>query len=466
MTTDVSTAHPMTLGHRAIVIGASMGGLLTARALADYYEQVIVLERDIFPAPGENRKGVPQGRHAHALLPSGRGVIESFFPGISQELVSQGAILADSGQHALRFISGSYHCRFPSGAQSLFVSRPRLEAQVRARVQALPNVTMIENCNVLGLVASADRSRITGVSLVRRADGDQAELLTADVVVDAGGRGSRSPAWLEALGYERPEEEQVRVDIGYASRIYRRKPGQAQGAYIVNIGAMPPQRRLGVMIAMEDDRWLVTLAGYLGDEPPTEAAGFLAFAKTLPAPDIYETIRQAEPLDEPLPARYPASMRRHYEKMARFPQGYLVFGDAISSFNPIYGQGMSVAALEAEVLQGCLAAGTEDLAARFFAAASQLVDIPWSIAVGGDLRFPEVIGKRSPIQPLINWYLTKLHRAAQVDPQMVRTFGLVANLRAAPKSLLHPRVVGRVLLGNLRAQLAPPVGPLREAHSS
>lgn len=466
MSTSPHTTNQPILGKHAIVIGASMGGLLAARALADHYDQVTIVERDTFPTRGENRKGVPQGRHAHALLPSGRAVIEALFPNISQELVSQGAILADAGTKSVRCISGSYHGRFPSGVQALYVSRPRLEAQVRARLLALPHVTVIENCNVLGLSASADRSRINGVSLVRRNEGDQAELLSADLVVDAAGRGSRSPAWLEALGYDRPEEEQVQVDVTYASRVYRRKPGQAQDAYIVNITPTPPNRRSGVMIAMEDDRWLVTLVGYLGDEPPTDPEGFLAFAKTLPAPDIYEAIRHAEPLGEVIPAKYPASMRRHYEKLTRFPQGYLVFGDAISSFNPTYGQGMSVAALEAQILQRCLAEGDENLVQRFFAQASQLVDIPWSIAVGGDLRFPAVIGKRSPIQPVINWYMNKLHRAAQVDPQVVRAFGLVANLRAAPSSLLHPRVAWRVLLGNLRVQAAPVVGPLRQAHSS
>lgn len=449
----------------AIVIGASMGGLLAARVLAEHYLHVTIIERDTFPAHGENRKGVPQGRHAHALLPSGRGVLETLFPGLSQELVGQGAIVADSGQSSLRLISGSYHLRFQSGVQSLFASRPCLEAQVRSRLLTLPNIEIIENCHVLGVTATEDRGRITGVRLVRRSNGPVEVTLAADLVVDASGRGSQSPAWLAALGYAKPVEEQVKVNVGYVSRVYRRQPGQAQGAYIVNIGPLPSNRRLGAMIAMEDDRWLVTLAGYQGDHPPTDPDSFLAFAQSLAAPDIYEVIRKAEPLTEPLPATFPASTRRHYEQMDRFPAGYLVFGDAISSFNPIYGQGMSVAALEAMVLQRCLQAGEAELAQRFFAEAAKLVDIPWAIAVGGDLRYPEVEGKRSALKPVIDWYMTRLHRAARHDPAVVKAFGKVANLVAPPSSLLQPRVAWRVLLGNLRWRQAPVAPPLQEAHS-
>lgn len=434
----------------AIVIGASIGGLLAARALTDHYQQVTVLERDIFPAAGEHRKGVPQGRHAHVLLPSGREAMETLFPGLSEELVAQGAVLGDSAQNVVRFISGSYHQRFQGGTQSIYISRPRLEAQIRSRMLALPNVQMIENCNVTGVTASEDRSQITGVRLVRRAVGDAEAVLNADLVVDATGRGSPSQTWLTALGYTIPAEEQVRVDMGYASRIYRRKPGQTQDVvYSVMITPVPPNRRMGVMLAQEDERWQVTLAGYLGDHPPTDPEGFLAFAKTLPTLDIYNVIRGAEPLSEPLPAKYPASTRHYYERLTRFPTGYLIFGDAICSFNPAYGQGMSVAALEALALRECLASGDQALAQRFFAATGQLLDIPWTIAVGGDLRFPEVAGKRSTAKQLIDWYLVKLHRAAQHDPAVVRAFGKVASLRASPKSLLHPRVAWRVLIGNL-----------------
>lgn len=438
----------------AIVIGASIGGLLAARALADHFVQVTVLERDVFPAASENRKGVPQGRHAHALLSSGREALEGFFPGFTDELVQRGAIVGDPTLHARRFISGSYHCQFRSGAKSLCASRPLLEAHIRARVRSLPNVQIIENVAVTGLASSDDHSRILGVRLVRRTAGDAEETLTADLVVDASGRGSRTPLWLETLGYPQPEEEEVRVGVTYVSRVYRRLPHHLGGALMANITPLPPNKRAGVILAMEDDRWMVTLVGYLGDRPPTDPQGFTEFARTLPVPDIYDVIKEAEPLSDPLPAKYPTSVRRHYEKLERFPAGYLVFGDAISSFNPTYGQGMTVAALEAKLLQNCLAEGQKMLAERFFQQASRLIDIPWRIAVGGDLRFDEVDGKRSPASRLINRYLTSFHRAAQHSPELVMAFGRVANLKASPASLLKPSVVAKVWWTNLKQRLA------------
>jgi 2-polyprenyl-6-methoxyphenol hydroxylase-like FAD-dependent oxidoreductase len=303
---------------------------------------------------------------------------------------------------------------------------------------------------VLGLTTTPDLGRVTGVRLLRRGAGSAEESLSASLVVDASGRGSRSPAWLEALGYARPAEEQVRVGVGYVSREYRRRPEHAGGALAVNITPVPPNRRMGVMLALEDDRWMLTLVGYLGDHPPTDPQALEDFARTLPAPDIYDIIRTAEPLSAPIAAKYPASMRRRYDQLQRFPAGYLVLGDALSAFNPTYGQGMSVAAMEAAALREALASGEQDLARRFFRTAAAIIDIPWRLAVGGDLRFAEVEGQRSNMQKLINGYLDRFHQAAQYDPVLVSAFGQVVSLLAPPASLLHPRLVVRVLRANRR----------------
>ena len=436
--------------HHAVVIGASMGGLLAARALADYYEQVTVLERDSFPPPGAPRKGVPQGRHAHGLLASGRDVLEGLFPGLTAELVGQGGRTSDISELARWHMDGAYLCRFHSGLIGLVVSRPLLEAQVRTRLLALPNVRAIEDCDVRGVVASADRSRITGVRLKRRAPEGVEEVLEADLVVDAGGRGSQAPAWLADLGYPAPEEERVRIGVGYTSRVYRRTPTDLGGDLAAIVAPLPGQKRGGVMIAQEGERWIVTLFGYVGDHAPTDEAGFLAYAKSLPAPDIYTVIKDAEPLSELVTYKYQANQRRRYERLARLPEGLLVFGDALCSFDPVYGQGMSVAALETRVLQQCLASGAAGLPRRFFQQASKVVDIPWSIAVGGDLRIPEVEGQRTAMVRFINWYMSKLQVAAHRDPVVTLAFHRVTNLLAPPPSILHPRIAVRVLWGNLR----------------
>jgi 2-polyprenyl-6-methoxyphenol hydroxylase-like FAD-dependent oxidoreductase len=429
---------PSSEREHAIVIGGSMAGLLAARVLSDYYRHVTVLERDALTVGRESRRGVPQGRHTHGLLAGGRQALETLFPGLSQQLVADGAVPGDIVGDSRWFVEGACHSRFPSGLQGLLMSRPFLEGAVRERVRQLPNVQFRDNQAVSSLTTSADKSRVTGVRI-----GD--EILAADLVVDTAGRGSHSPQWLEEMGYPKPEEERVEVGLSYTTRLFRRDPRDLDGDLAVIIPSTPSGKHGGVMIAQEDGRWTVTLISHFGPAAPADLEGFIEFARGLPASYIYEVVRNAEPVGEAIGYRFPASMRRRYEKLTRFPQGYLVMGDAMSSFNPIYGQGMTVAALEALELHSTLADGARNLSRRFFARAAKVVDIPWSIAVGNDLRMPEATGPRTLGLRLINAYLAKLHKAAHRDPEVTLAFHRVANLMAPPASILHPRIVLRVL---------------------
>jgi 2-polyprenyl-6-methoxyphenol hydroxylase-like FAD-dependent oxidoreductase len=445
------------IGKHAVVLGASMAGLAAARVLADVYERVTVLERDALPATAAHRKGVPQSHHAHGLLAAGRVALEELFPGLTDELVANGALSGDLQAQSRWSNQGLRLCPGPSGLQGIALSRPLLEGSIRERVRALPNVWVVDRCVAAGLVGSPDGRRVCGVRVLRRADSSAEEVLEADLVVDATGRGSRSPLWLEALGYPRPAEDEVRVGVAYASRVYRRRRDHADGDRAVVVAATVERPRGGAMLAMEGDRWMVTLNGYLGQRPPTDPDGFVAFAAGLPAPDIFEVISDAEPLGEVLPARYPASVRRRYERLDRFPEGYLVVGDAVCSFNPIYGQGMSVAALEALTLRECLRAGpAAGLARRFFAKAARIVDIPWGIAVGADLRFPGIHGARTAKVRLVNAYLARFHVAAATDPVLGGAFLRVVNLMDRPESLFGPTIALRVLRGNLRRTAVSP----------
>jgi flavin-dependent dehydrogenase len=307
-----------------------------------------------------------------------------------------------------------------------------------------------ESALVTGLVASQDGRRVTGIRT-------GTETLPADLVVDATGRGSHSPQWLARLGYDGPEVETVQAEIKYTTRIFRRQSNALGGALGAIVTATPQGKRGGVMIAQEGNRWIVTLTGRFGHQAPEELEGFIEFARTLPGPDIYDVIRQAEPIGEGLSARFPASIRKRYEKLSRFPAGYLVVGDAICSFNPVYGQGMSVAALEALELEECLKENPADLAARFFARARAVVDIPWSIAAGNDLRMPEAVGRRTARVRFVNWYISKLHQAGHADPACALAFHRVGNLMAPPPSILRPPIAMRVLRYHLSARPAPPV---------
>ena len=435
------------IGHHAIVIGASMGGLLAARALADVFARVTIVERDTLPALGEHRKGVPQGQHAHGLLARGREILEDFFPGLTQELVAKGALTGDVAVDALWHCGGDFFAPTESGLAAILLSRPLLEGQVRARVMALENVFVVDGRDVLGLAASEDRTRITGVR-VRRADGGE-DRLDADLVVDASGRASKSRAWLEALGYAPPAQEEVRVGMAYTTRLYRRRPEHLGGKFGALVTTQPPHTRGGVALAIEGDRWIVSASGYFGEQAPADAAGFESYLAGMPSRVLYDLVRTAEPISDFTTFKFPASTRNHYEKLRRFPDGYLVFGDAISRFNPVFGQGMTSSALQAVALRECLGRGGRDLWRSFFRRAARVVDAPWSIAVGADLAFPQTEGRRGPMVNFLNWYIAKLHRAAHRDPAVALAFHKVANLIAPPPSVLSPGIVWRVLRGNL-----------------
>lgn len=441
--------HRAFAGKTAIVIGASMAGLLAARALADHCDQVTLLDRDTLGAASAHRKGTPQSKHAHAVLVRGLAIMEEYFPGLIAELVSLGADYGDVSHKARWYHGDGHHQPCASGDNAINVSRPMLESKIRTRVLALPNVQIIEACDVLGLLATPDNERVTGVRLIRRAAGSAEEGLAADLVVDASGRGSRSPAWIEALGYERPHEDAVKMGLTYTSCEFRRRPEHSPDVVALIVAASPQSRRGGVLLSQEGNRWMLTIGGYLGEQAPLDHSGLVEYARGLATSDIYELVRNAEPLSEPVAYKVPSNLRRRYERLTRFPQGYLVMGDALCSFNPIYAQGMSVAALEAVALGECLAQGDVRLAERFFKQAAQIIDMPWSTAVGNDLRFPEIEGPRNAMTNFINWYISKLHHAAQQDAVLSVAFLKVVNLLQPPPSLLHPSVVWRVVRGNL-----------------
>ncbi len=442
-----------------------MAGLLAARVLSDQFGRVTIVERDRFPEGNENRKGVPHARHAHALLPRGFMIIARLFPGLPEELVSDGAIASDVPAESRRYQLGGYRMRFSIGKKSLLMSRPFLEGHIRRRVRALANVAVLEEHAVTGLLSDDDRGRISGVRVKRRVEGAAERVLDADLVVDASGRGSRAPWWLEEMGYERPEEERIEVGVGYTTRLYCSRPGDLSGDKFVIIEPTPGRERsIGAMFRMEDERWIVTLGGWLGERAPADEAGFVEFAKNLPAPDIHEVVKDAEPIGEAVRYNFPANVRRRYERLRKLPEGYLVTGDALCSFNPIYGQGMSVAALEAETLEGSLAGGLEGLPHRFYRRVSEVVDVPWKLAAGADFAHPGVTGKKALSTDAINWYVGQVRRAISRDEVVCRAFVMVTALLEPPSALFRPRIALRVfrqMFVRAGRSAAPPV-PGRE----
>lgn len=447
-------------GRRAIVLGASIAGLLAARVLQEHFEQVVVLERDTLPQDAALRKGTPQALHAHGLLARGREAMESLFPGFTEALMAQGAEVGDMHANGPFVASGRRFAVSTCGRAAVACSRQAIEAELRRRVRALPRVRVADDVDIVAPVVEA--GRVTAARFVHRAGGGDATL-AADLVVDCTGRGSRAPQWLASWGFDAPVEERVKVGIGYATACLRREPHHAADIAALVFAATPDLPRPGVLLAQEPadgpPRWIVTLAGYPGDHPEPTIDGMRARARSMGDPALVRILDEGELMGPIVTFGFPHSQRRRFEQLKRFPEGFLVMGDAHASFNPVYGQGMSVAASEALALHAALANGREGVHRRFFTAAARVVDTPWQTAVGGDLAIASVPGERTRAIRFVNGYLARVLRAAPEDRSVALAFMKVAHMVAPPSSLFAPQVVARVLWCNAFKH-APSLGPI------
>jgi len=442
-----------TKGRFGVVLGASVGGLLAARVLADHFEQVVVLERDLFPPLGDQREGVPQGHHAHALLAAGHSVLERLFPGFRDDMVTLGAHPVDVLADVRWSVLGHRLDAHESDLRSLLCARPTLETYLRLRVQELRNVIVRQGCEALALIG--DYRAVRGVQL--RTRDDRHEYLHAELVVDATGRCSRLPGWLNQLGIESPEEERLEVDLGFASALYRRTPDALDGRLAAVICAAPPTGRSGWALAVDQQRVQVTLCGQPGDHPEPDHAAMREFARSLPDADLFALLSTAEPLSAPVALKFPYSKRVRYERLASAPRGVLAFADALCSFTPIHGQGMTVAALEAELLGKLLREGSLDLTRRFYVDAARVVDAAWWLAAGTELGSVEAHGSTAreravdvADEPTLGaraarHYLERVCRVASVDAAAARQLVRVLQLVDSPSALLKPTLVWRAL---------------------
>ena len=438
---------PPDRGH-AVVVGAGMAGLCFARVLADTFDHVTVVDRDRLTGEARPRRGVPQGRHVHPLLPAGVEALERLFPGL-------GAELGDAGAHAIpteqvRLCLNGYRLAPGRTARpEISASRPLLEAAVAARVRAHPCVELRDGVETLGLVADPGGRRVTGIRVRPRVEERAADTLDGDLVVDCSGRRSRAPAWLEELGYAPPPVERVDVDLRYATRRYRLPADVLDGDRHLLVGPMPDRAAGGVLLAVEDGVWLATLFGLRDVRPSMTSDDFAAFASRLAVPDLREALRVGTPLDAPAGYRFPAELRRRYDRLDALPAGLLVAGDAVSSFNPIYGQGMTIGALEALQLRELLTSGVPH-PQRWYSTITPIVDVAWELAVGADLAIPSVPGRRTLATRLRQAYLRSFQAAACRDPRLTARFWRVAGLVDPPAELVRPAALARVARGRLR----------------
>jgi 2-polyprenyl-6-methoxyphenol hydroxylase-like FAD-dependent oxidoreductase len=454
----------------ALVAGGSIAGLLAARVLADFFERVTLAERDTVASGADARRGVPQGRHIHALLARGREVFETLFPGIGEELRADGAVLLNGARDVAWHYAGDWRVRYDGHLPILCMSRPLLEAAVARRLRAVSNVALLDGTGIDDLTDDGNGS-VTGARIAGAA-GEWRDI-AADLVVDATGRGSALPRWLAGMGYEAPREELLEARVAYASCVFRQPERRPDWRAMLVTG--PCARRSGMIFPIEGGRWIATLNSRFGEPSPRDHASFLAFARSLPVPDLHEALRAAEPVSAVACYRFVGSLRRRYGRLARLPEGVIAIGDAVCSFNPMYGQGMTVAAVEAERLAAMLAEARRDggLASDFgphwFRAVEPAVDGAWNGVAIEDLRFPELADRRpARVRPL-QWYMAQVHSATHRSAAVTDQFYRVMNFLDRPATLFRPRILADVLLGGLdgsrkRARRAP--GSSALAHAS
>jgi 2-polyprenyl-6-methoxyphenol hydroxylase-like FAD-dependent oxidoreductase len=387
------------VGRQAVVVGAGMGGLAAAGALARHFEQVTVLDRDVLPVDGSARAGIPQGRHVHVLLAGGHRAISELFPDFEQDLLSAGAVPVRVDRDVRREFPGGR--TFPQrdlGFDFYAQSRPRLEGTVRARVQALPNVTLEQECRVQALTSN-DGGRTVGGVRYADADGRSREL-RADLVVESSGRGNLTHTFLEETGQPLPEATTIGVDMCYSTAVFEIPEQAPTGWKGVFTYSKPPGSRSAIMMPLEEGRWILSLGARLDEEPPGDPEGFMEYVRTLHSPTIHDAVARARRVGDIARYRFPESIRRHYGRLDSFPRGLLPTGDSLCRVNPIYGQGMSVSAQEARALDRLLteraheADPLDGLASAFFQAVEHVVETPWTTAALPDFAYPGTRGER------------------------------------------------------------------------
>lgn len=441
------------IGGSAIVLGASLAGLLSAAALARHMDQVTVIERDQLPSGPRWRRGVPQARHAHNLMTAGHVAMERLLPGIVAELYKAGMVRVRMPEDMLLLTAGGWMPRFPTELAMMTSSRDLIDAVVRRRIAAHPRISLLDETEALCLDPAGSGSAVGGVTVRRRSAGTPdgwgpREKLAADFVIDATGRTSRAPQWLAELGYQAPSESVVDARTAYATCVFAPPSGHSADWNCILLQATPDEPVQGILNPIEDGRWMVSLAAFGGGRPPADHEGFLDYAKHLRAPALYEALRDAEPLTPVHGSGRTENRRRHFERLRSWPDRFLVLGDATCALNPSYGQGMSVSAACAVLLDRALeSSGALDRLGGVRRAMARTTGQAWQLATTADLAYPGLAGQAPwPVRMMIRY----LYRVLAVSPDShaaARALLDINQMVAPPQALFRPRVLAAASRG-------------------
>lgn len=453
-------------GH-AVVVGGSIAGLLIARVLTDHFEKVTIVERDILPHGNEDRPGSPQARHLHLLLMRGLEIIGRLFPEVKAEMIERGAHVIDQGKDFhIHYLSGwapQVSCNLPL----LTFTRPLLESTIRRHLRESGKVEILEGLGVSGFNLSADGKRASGIRCRPRGahpdDASEERAVEGDFIIDASGRNSRAPEWLEEAGFPAPAETVVDASWGYATRVYEvPEDFQANWKSLLIMHRPPVITRAGIIQPIEGNRWIVTLAGVMEDYPPTDEDGFLEYARTLKQPDLYEAIRNAKPLSRIWGFRRTENRLRRYHQLARVPDRFVAMGDSFCAFTPVYGQGLTTAALNAEALENILLerrgkGSLDGLSRRLQKRLAKVVSGPWDMATGEDLRWPATRGGKITLKTrLMQWYMYQVLCLIPESAEIFYRFQQVNHMVKPLTVMFHPSVLLPVLKRTFSRERAVP----------
>jgi 2-polyprenyl-6-methoxyphenol hydroxylase-like FAD-dependent oxidoreductase len=445
------------LGRRAVVIGAGIGGLAAAGALAQYFEQVDILERDRLGASPGSRSGTPQDRHPHGLLAGGLRALDQIFPGFQRDLAASGAVpvtFARDVQFERPDVGVLPKRDF--GILVLCATRPLIELVLRRRAEAVANITLRPASRVTGIVPAASGAGARGIRFVDGSGGSEA--LVADLVVDASGRGAPTLTLLDALGWDRPQMTEIGVDISYATAVVEIPPGATADWKAVLTLPDPPHVALhSVLVPIEDGRWIIAIADHSATAWIETWDAFLEASRSLITPTIYNALRCARPPESIRHYRFPVSTWKHFERLPCLPRGVLPVADAFCRFNPIHGQGMSSAAKQARLLQAVFDEAAVDpdpiaaLQAAFMAEVASVLETPWTMSTSADLAFPQTRGERPDNFAEAREFEAALFRAAVADPVVHRAMLEVAQLLQSHHRLQEPDIMWRIEAASAKA---------------
>jgi 2-polyprenyl-6-methoxyphenol hydroxylase-like FAD-dependent oxidoreductase len=440
-------------GKQAVVIGAGIGGLAAAQALADHFECVVVLERDEFEG-AMPRPGVPQGKHLHGLLAGGLIALNELFPSFTDSLVQAGGHMADVGLAVqIEFPGMPAFPRRALDIHSVFMSRPPMEFVMRTRLKLCNNVSLAGGCRRVSILGESDGRAVTGVFYENREGTGQT--LMAELVVDASGRGMPTLEFLKSIGLPEPEETVIGVDINYATALYDVPATRAPDFKLsMTLAEAPEKSRCGYTMLSEDGLWFVTLVSRGADKSPADEDAFVAFSQDLPTKTTSNLINIGKRRGEISRYGLPECRRRHFHRMTTFPAGLIPLGDSVCRLNPVYGHGMTVAAKEAVVLRDVLAAHAsndnppEDVGRDYLACIESVIDDPWTMSSVPDLVYPDTRGQRPENLQQMLEYQFALCNAATRDPVLHKLYTEVRSLMKPASAVNSPEVMEKVKMLN------------------